>query len=317
MALVEISDLFKSYRDKPVFKGLSLELGEAGVTCLLGPNGAGKSTLFKMLTGHLLPDKGLLKVLGGNPSDVATRRLIGLTPQESEFPSQLKVREILQFVASHYETPIPLDEALKLFFLEPFADKRTQAMSGGERRLLGIACAFIGRPQFAILDEPTVGLDIDRRAEVLKVVREIAGQGTQVLFSTHYLDEAELVGDWIVFLNQGVVIRQGRLAQLQKDLGYVRVSYRQNQSDLEQDQLEGIDNLELADPCLKSVIVQDSDAYIRKLFASGDQVSDLRVSDCSLDEIFRILMTTPTRQPSTAEGLKSQTRSGDIYESKQ
>jgi ABC-2 type transport system ATP-binding protein len=284
MSIVELKNIFKSYRDKPVFKDFSLTLQGAGVTCLLGPNGAGKTTLFKMLTGQLTPDNGVLKVLGHNPVSPVVRRQVGLTPQESEFPEQLCVREILSFVASHYKTPMSVDHALEKFFLIPFADKKTQSMSGGEKRLLGIACAFIGQAKFVILDEPTVGLDVDRRAQVLKVVREIAHAGTQVIFSTHYLDEAELVSDWIVFINQGQIIRQGRLAQLQKDLGFVKVSYND-----------------------KSCVVQNSDEFVAGLFATGEEIKDLRVTECSLDEIFKLIMSKDTdKEVSVQNKLSSQ-----------
>ena len=235
---IEIAGLTKSYGDHAVLAGVDLSVPSGTIFALLGSNGAGKTTVVKILSTLLKADGGRAAV---NGYDVATqpakvRESISLTGQFAAVDEILTGRENLVLVAQlrHLTDPGAIaDDLLARFELTDAAERRVATYSGGMRRRLDIAMSLIGDPPVLFLDEPTTGLDPQSRIEVWKTVRELAGQGTTVLLTTQYLDEAEQLADRIAILHEGRIIADGTLAELKQLLPPTKVEYVEKQPTLE------------------------------------------------------------------------------------
>ncbi|KGH45061.1 glycosyl transferase family 8 [Modestobacter caceresii] len=235
---IELTGLTKSYGDHAVLSGVDLSVAPGTVLALLGANGSGKTTTVKILSTLLRTDGGTATVHG---HDVATahgevRASISLTGQFAAVDEVLTGRENLVLVAKlrHLDDAGGIaDELLARFELADAAGRRVATWSGGMRRRLDIAMSLIGDPPVLFLDEPTTGLDPQSRIEVWATVRELVGQGTTVLLTTQYLDEAEHLADRIAILHEGRIIAEGTLAELQQLLPPAEVEYVEKQPTLE------------------------------------------------------------------------------------
>jgi ABC-2 type transport system ATP-binding protein len=236
---VAATGLRKSFGDQVALDGVDLEVAEGTIFALLGPNGAGKTTAVKILSTLLKPDAGTATVAG---FDVAThpakvRESISLTGQFAAVDEILTGRENLVLVARLRRVQDAgqiADALLARFQLTDAANRRVATYSGGMRRRLDIAMSLIGNPPVIFLDEPTTGLDPQGRIEVWNSVKELAGQGTTVLLTTQYLEEAEQLADRIAILDQGRIIANGTLAELKQLLPPAKVEYVEKQPTLEE-----------------------------------------------------------------------------------
>ncbi|AWS44472.1 export ABC transporter ATP-binding protein [Streptosporangium sp. 'caverna'] len=235
---IHVRGLEKSYKELRVLRGVDLDVARGGIFALLGSNGAGKTTVVKILSTLLKADTGTARV---NGFDVATqpanvRESISLTGQFAAVDDILTGRENLALVARlrHLKDPGAIaDDLLRRFSLTEAAARRVATYSGGMRRRLDIAMSLIGSPPVIFLDEPTAGLDPQARIEVWQTVKELAGQGTTVLLTTQYLDEAEHLADRIAILHEGRIIVNGTLAELKQMLPPAKVEYVEKQPSLE------------------------------------------------------------------------------------
>ncbi|MGO4603945.1 ABC transporter ATP-binding protein [Terrabacter sp. 2YAF2] len=236
---IEISGLTKSYGDHAVLTGVDLSVPSGTIYALLGSNGAGKTTVVRILSTLLRADGGTASV---NGHDVGTaparvRRSISLTGQFAAVDEILTGRENLVLVAQLRRLPDPgriADELLARFALADAGGQRAGTYSGGMRRRLDIAMSLIGDPPVLFLDEPTTGLDPQSRLEVWRTVQALAGQGTTVLLTTQYLDEAEHLADRIAILHEGRIIADGTLAELKALLPPTEIEYVEKQPTLEE-----------------------------------------------------------------------------------
>jgi ABC-2 type transport system ATP-binding protein len=236
---IEIAGLRKSYGDQVVLAGVDLSVPAGTIVALLGSNGAGKTTAVRILSTLLKADGGTATV---NGHDVAThpakvRESISLTGQFAAVDEILTGRENLVLVAElrHLKNPGRIaDDLLARFDLTDAARRRAATYSGGMRRRLDIAMSLIGDPPVLFLDEPTTGLDPQSRIEVWKTVHELAGQGTTVLLTTQYLDEAEQLADRVAILHEGRIIADGTVAELKRLLPPAKVEYVEKQPTLEE-----------------------------------------------------------------------------------
>jgi ABC-2 type transport system ATP-binding protein len=235
---IEIVGLTKSYADHEVLRGVDLTVPPGSILALLGSNGAGKTTAVRILSTLLKADGGRAAV---NGHDVATspelvRRSISLTGQFAAVDEILTGRENLVLVAQLRRVTDPggvADGLLARFDLTEAGGRRAATYSGGMRRRLDIAMSLIGDPSVLFLDEPTTGLDPQSRIEVWNTIRQLAGQGTTVLLTTQYLDEAEQLADRIAVLHEGRIIAEGTLAELKQLLPPAEVEYVEKQPSLE------------------------------------------------------------------------------------
>jgi ABC-2 type transport system ATP-binding protein len=235
---LRVQGLEKSYQKLRVLRGVDFEVAPGSIFALLGANGAGKTTVVRILSTLLKPDAGTATVAG---FDVATqaaevRESISLTGQFAAVDEILSGRENLILMARLRrvrDAGQRADDLLARFQLIDAAKRRVATYSGGMRRRLDIAMSLIGNPPVIFLDEPTTGLDPQARIEVWNSVKELAGQGTTVLLTTQYLDEAEQLADRIAILHQGRIIANGTLAELKRLLPPAKVEYVEKQPTLE------------------------------------------------------------------------------------
>ena len=211
----------------------SLSIAGGCLYGLLGPNGAGKTTALRILCTLLAPDSGSVTVAGvdalANPR--AARRLLGYVAQEVAIDKILTGRELLQLQAALYHLPNAvrdrrIAELSELMGMADWIDRRCGSYSGGMRRRLDLAAGLLHRPRLLVLDEPTVGLDIESRAAIWQVLRELRNQGTTVLLSSHYLEEVDALADRLAIIESGRVIAEGAPAALKASLGGDRVTLR-------------------------------------------------------------------------------------------
>ncbi len=235
---IHVQGLEKSYKDLHVLRGVEFDVARGSIFALLGSNGAGKTTVVKILSTLLKADAGTASVHG---FDVATqaaevRESISLTGQFAAVDEVLTGRENLVLVARlrHVENPGQVaDDLLARFSLTDAGARKAATYSGGMRRRLDIAMSLIGNPPVIFLDEPTTGLDPEARIEVWQTVKMLAQNGTTVLLTTQYLDEAEQLADRIAILHQGRIIVNGTLGELKALLPPAKVEYVEKQPTLE------------------------------------------------------------------------------------
>ena len=230
--------LTKSFKDLEVLRGVDFEVERGSIFALLGSNGAGKTTVVKVLSTLLGADAGTVLVNGFDVAAQAAdvRESISLTGQFAAVDDILTGRENLVLVAKlrHLKRPGTIaDDLLDRFSLTDAAGRRVATYSGGMRRRLDIAMSLIGNPPVIFLDEPTTGLDPQARIEVWRAVKELAENGTTVLLTTQYLDEAEQLADRIAILHEGRILVNGTLGELKQLLPPAKVEYVEKQPTLE------------------------------------------------------------------------------------
>jgi len=215
-AAVTVRDLRKSYRDVTAVDGIDLDIGHGEVFALLGPNGAGKTTTVEILEGFRQRDGGTAEVLGHDPArgSRAWRARIGIVLQLASTGPELTVLEMVRHFASFYPRPRPAVEVIDLVGLADKASSRISRLSGGQTRRLDVALGIVGQPELLFLDEPTTGFDPEARRQFWDLIRNLRGDGTTILLTTHYLDEAEALADRIAVIAAGRIVASGDPASL-------------------------------------------------------------------------------------------------------
>ncbi len=226
MALLGVQRLSKAYGAVRAVESVSFEVQPGELYGLLGPNGAGKTTTISIIAGLLKPDAGEVTV-AGNPfwSDPQrAKRIMGVVPQELAIYEELTGRENLEFWGrmaglGSSDAKSRATELLEALSLSDRAKDTVKAYSGGMKRRINLGCALLHRPKLLLLDEPTVGIDPQARLNILEFIRGLRASGTAVLYTTHYLEEAETLCDRIGIIDHGQLLAEGTLPQLQERLG--------------------------------------------------------------------------------------------------
>jgi ABC-2 type transport system ATP-binding protein len=222
MKALHIDNLQKRYpTGVEALRGVSIDIEPGAIYGLLGPNGAGKSTLIHCTTGLAQPTGGRIEVFGHDAIDhyAEARRAVGLAPQEPNLDWFLTAEETLDYHAGYFGMPKRerrerAKELLETFSLTEKRDERTRTLSGGMKRRLILARAIMHRPRLLILDEPTAGVDVELRLELWHYVQKINQEGTTILLTTHYLEEAEQLCDRIAFIAEGQIVAEGTSPEL-------------------------------------------------------------------------------------------------------
>jgi ABC-2 type transport system ATP-binding protein len=274
--------------------GVSLDVPAGQLLGLLGPNGAGKTTLLQLLAGLRRPTSGTVELFGGDPRDASRRRRLGCTPQETGLPPTLKVREVVDFVSGHFDHPVPTAELLEQFGLSGLERRQTGGLSGGQKRRLVVAVAFVGRPDLVLLDEPTTGLDVEARHALWDAVRVYHQGGGTVVLTSHYLEEVEALAERVVVIDQGRVRADGTLAEIRSLVPARRVRLRAPD-------LPGLAGVERSsrDGDRYELWTADSDALVRQLVHAGVPFRDLEVATASLEDAFLTLTATQDQPRAT------------------
>ncbi|MFV2102000.1 ABC transporter ATP-binding protein [Micromonospora sp. LOL_024] len=294
MILARADQVSRRYGTVLALDQVDLEVRGGELVGLLGPNGAGKSTLLNLLVGLRRPTSGRVELNGGDPREPASRRQVGVTPQETGLPSTLRVGEVVDFVSAHYPDPIPRGELLDQFGLSEQVRRQTGGLSGGQKRRLAVALAFVGRPRLVLLDEPTTGLDVEARHTLWEAIRAFHAGGGTVLLSSHYLEEVEALAHRVVVIGRGRVLADDSVDAIRAVVGVRRVSLTADAVPA----LPGVVRTEQVDGRIH-LLTADADQLIRDLVASEVAFRNLEVRPTSLEEAF-LAITTADAEPTPA-----------------
>ncbi|MGE3193649.1 MAG: ATP-binding cassette domain-containing protein [Microbacteriaceae bacterium] len=300
---IEAHGLTKRFGKTQALAGIDLEVAEGRVLGVLGPNGAGKTTAVRILATLLRPDSGTARVAGHDVlrDPAAVRRSIGLTGQYASVDEDLTGVENLVMIGqlldlSRAQARVHADELLAEFELTDAGKRLAKTYSGGMRRRLDLAASLVGRPSVVYLDEPTTGLDPSKRDDVWEMVRQLTRQGTTVLLTTQYLEEADALAEEITVIDHGLVIAHDTPHGLKRQLGGQTLEVRPTR-DSDLDAVAGLlAQVGTREPDrangLVSVAVADDSALIAtvsRLDAAGIPVTELSLRLPSLDEVFYAL----------------------------
>lgn len=311
-SMIQAASLGKSFGDVIAAQEVSFAVERGGVLGLLGPNGAGKTTVVRMLTTLTSIDLGSARIAGHDvgTSPEAVRRVIGLAGQAAAVDEKLTARENLELFARLYKIPKParrkrIGELIERFDMTEFAERPAGTYSGGQRRRLDIVAALVAEPLALFLDEPTTGLDPRSRSEVWDSVLDLAREGTAIVLTTQYLDEADHLADEILILDRGRTVASGTPDSLKRQVG----------SDMLEIKVAADTDMGLARELLKPDDGATFDSKARRIDLSitrgtrhsleilrlfedqGITITDFELRRPTLDDVFLKLTGAPTAQP--------------------
>jgi ABC-2 type transport system ATP-binding protein len=287
---VSLHEVTKTFGAVRAVDGLTLAIPRGQTVALLGPNGAGKSTTIGILLGLLPPDSGRAQVFGDTPEQAVRRGLMGAMPQEGGLIQRVTVRELVGFVAGTYARPLPLEDVLATARISDIAGRRADRLSGGQAQRVRFAMALAGDPDLLVLDEPTAALDVEARREFWESMRRFAARGKTILFSTHYLDEADEYADRVVVINKGRLAADGTSAEIKRVVALTTVSLTISGDASWLARLPGVTGMELRGERAR-LRSSDSDATVLALAQAG-AVRDLEVTPADLEDAF-VALTSP------------------------
>lgn len=298
---IQVQDLHKDFGEVYAVQGISFDVAAGEIFSLLGPNGAGKSTAISMLACLLEPTQGDALVMGHSirREPMAVKEAIGVVPQEVALYEDLSARENLSFWGKMYGlrgAPLHqrIDQVLEVIGLTDRQKGRVSKFSGGMKRRLNIGIALLHKPQVVIMDEPTVGIDPQSRRNILDNVKELNRQGMTVLYTTHYMEEAQELSDHIAIMDRGQVIACGTHDELVKIVGELdRIDLTINaesQKVIEQwQETEGVHQATAQDGTL-TLLVDDSNLVLPRLFESvaqaGVRITSVEIQEPNLETVF-------------------------------
>ena len=300
MFFIQLRDLFKSYGPVRALDGLNLKVPKGSLYGLLGPNGAGKSTAIRIICTLLAPDSGHVEVGGRDVllEEKEIRQRLGYVAQDVAIDKILTGRELLQLQGDLYHLDSKykrkrIDELIQRLDMHEWIDRRCGSFSGGMKRRLDLASGLLHEPELLILDEPTVGLDIESRSVIWGLLKELRDNETTILLSSHYLEEVDELADEMAIIDKGKVIASGKPEDLKKELGGDRVTLRVREFS---DELEAESVRKLIKNIngVSNVVVNKKQGYsLNFLVRSNDVISNL--SEHLLKENFEVFALSHSR----------------------
>ena len=325
--IITVENMRKSFGAIKALDGVDLQVGQGTVLGLLGPNGAGKTTLVRILATLLPPDSGTARVAGFDVvrEAVSLRYIIGLTGQYTAVDENLTGRENLEMVGRLYhidkvESRSRANDLLERFSLTDAANRTAKTYSGGMRRRLDLAASLVARPQVLFLDEPTTGLDPRSRLALWEVIRDLVRDGTTVLLTTQYMDEADRLADTITVIDRGRVIAEGTSEELKARSGGEIVRIIVSDHGQIAAAAELVNSLSSDSPLVLpemgqiSISVKDGTSIladiVRKLDGARISISDIALTQPTLDDVFLSLTgrTTEVSEDGASEDGQRATR---------
>ncbi len=294
--LARLQGVRKRFGKIQALDGFDLSVNRGELLAVLGPNGAGKSTAISILLGLQTADAGLADLFGHAPQDLEGRRRIGVMMQEVALPGVMRPRELLAQVASYYPVPYDVDAVLARLSLQGLAHRPYGKLSGGQKRQVQFAMAICGRPELLFLDEPTVGLDVQARESLWKVVRELLHEGCSIVLTTHYLEEAEALADRVAVMARGRLITTGTVNEIRAHVSRKQVSCV---SRLAPDTVRGwpeVAELEMNRDRMQ-MSTRNAEALLVRLLREDPDLTDIEVRRAGLAEAFTELTNANQEAP--------------------
>jgi ABC-2 type transport system ATP-binding protein len=287
---VELRGVAKTFRTAgtivPAVSGIDLSIAAGESVALLGPNGAGKSTTIDILLGLIRPDHGAVSLLGRLPAQAVGDGLVAAMLQTGALIRDVTPRELLRLMASLHPNSLGVRETLELTGLTEIADRRTHKLSGGQAQRVRFALALVSDPAVLVLDEPTVGMDVEARRDFWASVRGFAARGKTVVFATHYLEEADAYADRVILMAHGRVVADGATSEIRARVGSrtIRATLR----GVDRGALASLPGVTAADRRGDAVVLMctDSDAAVRALLVAYPGAHDIEIAGAGLEEAF-------------------------------
>lgn len=283
--VLHVSEVSKKYGSISALDGVSLDIYEGEMVGVMGPNGSGKSTLISLVVGLATPDSGTVRLNTADPRSFRTRRDLGVCLQDIDFPPTLTVREIVQYVGAHYPSPYPKKKVLADFGLTDLERRTPQKLSGGQRRRLAVACAFIGNPDLVVLDEPSAGLDVEHRELLWRGVGAYVDAGGSILITSHVPDEVQRLSSRVAVLSRGRLISNGSAVDAISKVGAYKVTMRDVSS-----QLDSVSSDRAIIRTDQRVVFTDSPEAVRfDLERAGSRERSPVVEETTLEDVILLL----------------------------
>ena len=299
---ISLSGVSKSYRAVQAVRDLSLTIRRGETTALLGPNGAGKSTTIGIILGLLAPDRGTITVLGSTPERAVAAGRVGAMLQDGGMMNGVRVAELLRMLAALYSNPMRVEDVRALCQLDGLEGRRVDRLSGGQTQKLRLAVSLVGNPDVLILDEPTAGMDVEARRRFWSDMNAEADRGRTILYSTHYLEEADTNSDRIVVIANGSVVADGTPEAVKDSVGLRAVRFS----------APGASTLDLSTlPAVKTasrrgdrieIRSTDTDAVLRAVIRQWPAAHDFEIAGIGLEDAF-IALTEPGAHPASTATL--------------
>jgi ABC-2 type transport system ATP-binding protein len=286
--LIDVTKWYGRQAGKPALHEVSLQIHSGELVALLGANGAGKTTAVRLLLGLAAPASGSARVFGADPRIPANRVRTGAMLQVARVPETLRVREHVHLFSSYYPHPMPFDEVVAAAGLQGIENRLFGQLSGGQKQRMLFALAICGNPDLLVLDEPTVGLDVEARRALWQQIRRFVDRGRSVLLTTHYLAEADALADRVIVIDRGSIVAEGTPAEIKARASGRRIRCVTALS------LESIRKL----PCVvdaqldgdtTEIAASDSDVVVRELMKRDPSLHALEIAGAGLEEAFLAL----------------------------
>jgi len=291
--VAKLHSVTKRYGAITALDNFSMTLHAGEVVALLGPNGAGKTTAVRLLLGLIGADAGSVRVMGRDPRDADARTRIGAMMQVSRVPEMLRVREHIDLFRSYYPNPLSSEEVIRTARLESVANQMFGKLSGGQKQRTLFGLALCGNPDLILLDEPTVGMDIESRRGLWDQVRALSAAGKTVLLTTHYLEEADMLASRIVVLNKGKLRCEGTSAEIKH-----RVTGRRIRciTQLDPEFLRGLPTVSDVQQDREAVVIQAEhpERVVREMLQRDESLHGLEISAAALEDAFLSLTSDAT-----------------------
>lgn len=303
--IASIRGVTKRFDDKLVLNNVDLDLVEGEVLSVLGPNGAGKTTLISTMLGRLSLDSGEISLFGYQPGALEVKRQCGAMLQVSGLPDMSTVKEHITLFQSYYANPMDYDQVMAFSGLKDIENQYSKTLSGGQKQRLLFALAICGNPKLLFLDEPTVGMDITARKSLWEAIEKLKSQGTSILLTTHYLEEADQLSDRVIMLNRGNIVREGSPEQIKSQINTKKIRFSSTETIAAFSQLEtvakvsqrprnnlnedGSNYFELESACAEKTMAE--------IFEKQLRLNDLTIIGAALEDAFELINNEDSLQP--------------------
>ena len=284
----ELSGVTKRFGQTVALNNVSLDIRSGELVALLGPNGAGKTTAVRLLLGLTRLDSGSVSVFGLDPRRSRNRIRTGAMLQVGKVPETLGVGEHIELFSSYYPNPLSRAEIVDATGLRGLENRLFGELSGGQKQRLLFALAICGNPDLLILDEPTVGLDVDARRGIWEEIRRFVAKGGAVLLTTHYLQEADSLADRIIVIDRGRIVAEGTPAEIKGRVSGKRIRCSTALAPLQLAALPFV-TIVTRDGKITEVLTSNSEAVVRELLERDRSLSNLEVTSAGLEEAFLTL----------------------------